>query len=287
MTEPTDSRVKVARDLTEIVNMSALLDDQAEHKANATIDGTGLPGGMAMVSLAPVANLEAWTNRFDAAGRKQQDLMVEDEDPDWEPVLQTLCFWSEDWRRENHAEWGARPTVASEAAFIRWALDWAWENELRWDDFCADIRKARVRMENVMYAGDRPERGAPCLYEECRGARLLRKMEPTRDEDGHKVWRQSDWFCPRCHRRWDNDRYVANVAAAAWNAQAEVIDGETWCSAKYAARQVGRPEVTVRSWVSKGLFATACIIAGRRATFVRLSDVQRRASDSSRRGNAA
>lgn len=235
--------VKVARDLTEILAMTAALDDQAEHKANARIDGTGLPGGLAMVALAHVANLEAWEAQYEAwehFGRPRDH--VEDEDDAWEPPLQTLCFWSEQWRAQHGAEYDMRPTVASEAAFIRWALDWAWDNEPHWDDFANDVRKARVRMENVLYAGKRPER-TRIVCDQCEEAPQLLKL-PGIAEDGS----DDRWKCPGCKHKFDQDglrrahgRQLRHEAAARFVDQGDAIA---------TLRAQGRPERTVRKWLA-------------------------------------
>lgn len=237
--------VKVARDLTEIVAMCAQLDDQAEHKAQTTIDGTSLPGGLAMVALGPVANIEAWSNLEDAAERTGKPYVsVEDEDGDWEPPLQTLVFWSEQWRTEHGAEYGNRPTVASEANFIRWALDWAWDNELRWVDFAADVRRARVRIENVLYAGNRAER-TRIVCSECDTApRLIRKY--GNEADGSDDW----WLCPSCRARFDKDgigrahaKMLRSEGAAKWIEQADAIG---------TLKAQGRDERLIRRWLEQG-----------------------------------
>lgn len=250
MSEQTELRVKVARDLSEIKAMTEMLDEQAEHKANAIVDGMGLPGGAAMISLAPVANLEAWSNRFDAATQKQQDAMVEDEDGDWEPPLQTLTFWSEDWRRENNAEWGARPTIASEVAFIRWALDWAWFNEPRFEDFAKDIRRARVRMENVLYAGHRAER-TRIECDQCEAAPRLVKIYGDA-EDG-----STDFYkCPACRARYDDDgiraahaKMLRSQGAEKWMRQLDAIG---------SLKMQERSERTVRKWLADGEGSAWC-----------------------------
>lgn len=255
MNESTEAQagpvVKVARDLTEIVNMTAELDDQAEHKANARIDGTGLPGGLAMVAMAGVANLEAWEHRYEAAERLGQDTSwIEDEDDTWEPPLQTLCFWSEQWRAEHGAEYDQRPTVASEANFIRFLLDWAWDNELHWDDFAADIRKARVRMENVLYAGSRPER-TRIVCNRCDAKPRLIVLRGKADDCSDDMWK-----CPGCKVRLDAEdvrrahaAMLRSEGAERWIAQADAIG---------TLKAQGRPERTVRAWLAAGEGSAYC-----------------------------
>lgn len=287
----------VARNLTAILNLWGDLEDQAEHRHRARIDGTALPGGMAMVDLAPVGSPSEWAEQIaaeelyhlakcpkvDHAKCRYAEQAADDDGT--ETPLQSLLYWSEAWRMErNGYALEGRPSIRSEANFIRWSLEWAWENEAHFEDFATDVAAARTQLENVLLAGERSERGVPCLYEACKGIRIVRKLEPFRDrETGRKSWRYDNWHCPRCHREWDESRYNSMVAAAAWTAQREEIGGEIWCSPKYAARQVDRPEATIRAWASKGLLAVVCIIRGKRAGFVRLADVQERNESSRKR----
>ena len=125
------------------------------------------------------------------------------------------------------------------------------------------------------------------MYDECRGVRLVRKLEPTRAADGSKLWRLTDWFCPRCHRRWTPERYASMVTAAHESTKFEDIDGETWCSTDYAARHVGRPESTLRAWLHRGHLATVCLLAGRRLRYVSLTDVLAQDERAKRRTRSA
>lgn len=274
--------VKVARDLREIETLHEALIAQAIQKASDRL----MPGGPAMVALAPVASPDDWSETLAAVEfrhlatcdkldhtRCQYAQHVEDEDG-VETPLQTLLFWSEAWRARFGYELGRRPTMRTEANFLRGCLEWAWDNEPAWDDFRKDIGDARTRIENLLLAGVRAERGAPCMYDECRGSRLVRKLEPFRNEQGEKGWRHSNWHCPKCHRQWDEDAYSRHVTAAHERTKFEVIYGETWCSVEYAARHIGRPQGTVRAWLSRGRLSTACMIAGRRLKFVPLAEVE-------------
>lgn len=238
--------VKVARDLTEIERMSHQLDEQAEHKANASLDQHHLPGGLAMVSLAPVANLGAWHNRLATAERLGADTSwLEDEDSEWEPVLQTLCFWSEQWRAHHGNEYDQRPTIGTEANFIRWALPWAWDNLPEWDDFAQDIRDARVRMENVLYAGNRAERTRiECDQCDAKKRRLV-KLYGEATDGSDDIWK-----CPACKHRFNAEdtsrahaKMLRSEGAAKWVHQADAIG---------TLKAQGRPERTIRAWLAEG-----------------------------------
>lgn len=274
VSETSDPVTKVAQDLRAIEDMGVLLLTQAVHKAN----DRDIPGGNAMVALAPVANPEAWEHRYEASEERGAGDYVEDQDATWEPPLQTLLFWSGEWRREHGHELDRRPTITSEAAFIRWALNWAWENEPHFADFARDIRSARARLEAELREGEQIERGAPCLYDACKGERLTRQL--VREK---RRWVWTGWKCGRCQRTWTDDRYAAMVTAANEAAKTEQIDAETWSTIEYAARDVGRSVKTIRTWITAGKVSEACIIAGRRKKFVNLDQVRREDTRAGRR----
>lgn len=292
--------VKVAQDLTEIESLHAALMVQAIHKASARIDGTSLPGGDAMVALGNVGSPAEWAELIAAAEfqhlaacpkldhtRCRYAEHASDEDGS-EPILQTLLFWSEAWRQEHGYPLDARrPSVVTEVRFIRWALEWAWSTLPEWDDFAKDVESARTRLENLLLAGERAERGAPCMYEACRGGRLVRKIVPKRGPDGNKVWEFSDWHCPRCKRTWDEKRYASMVTAAHEATKFEDIDGEVWCSMDYAARRVDRSAKTIETWANRGELSVVCLVAGRRARFVNLGEVVTLDDEKPRRKRAA
>lgn len=237
---------KVARDLTEILNLYDTLLTQAVHHANATVDNRHLPGGRAMVELGAIANIEAWTNMQGATERTGRAYTsAEDEDPDdaW-PAFQLLEFWSEQWRVEHGAEYGTRPTIASEANFLRYLLNWAWDHEVHWDDFAADVRRARLRLEDVVYAGRRVER-TRIVCDRCDAApRLIhiRADDPTGDSDFHK--------CPGCKATFTKDEFgkayatmLKSTDAARYVRQVDAID---------ILRGQGWSERTVQRWIAAG-----------------------------------
>jgi hypothetical protein len=248
-TEPHPT-VKVARDLTEIVKLATDLEDQAVHKASDPL----MPGGAAMVALGPVSSTTAYDAALDDAeqaaiawayvnGIDPSKVMPETYEDDQEPPLQTLLFWSEAWRTEHEWPIPRRPTISSEAGFIRWALDWAWENEAHWDDFAADVRSARVRLENLLSAGRRPER-TRVVCNRCEDSARLIKLYGTSD-DGDR------WKCPACKARYDADEVR--------DAYAHQLRSES--AAKYVdlpdaigtLRAQGRPERTIRKWLGPQL----------------------------------
>lgn len=192
-----------------------------------------------------------------------------------------MCFWSEQWRAVHGMIRDARPTIVTETNYLRWAIDWAWENEPKWDAFVADVIKTRSRMEAILMQGERPTaRGVPCMYDECKKARLIRKTVPAADKNGNKIWRLTDWHCPSCKRTWTEDEYQRNVYAAIHREKMYLAqagdDLELYCTVELAAKRVGRPVSTVRVWLHREQVSEICVITHRSWRFVSMSDVEHR-----------
>jgi hypothetical protein len=243
-----DAVTKVARDLTEILSLADALEPQAVAKAN---NPEHLPGGAAMVALAPVASPEAWEHRYEAAERFSRPTQhVADEDDDDAPPLQLLLFWSEQLRVEHNRESDRRPTIASEVAFIREALHWLWENEPHFDDFARDVNRARVRLEELLYAGNRVERTrVPCNNAACeRRPRLIKLYGDRATEDRYK--------CPCCKKRFDQgdyeDAYAEQLRSEGAQRYVKIQD------AVGTLRAQGRPERTIRKWFEDCLIPAHC-----------------------------
>lgn len=258
----TDPRVTVAQNLTAIVEMSQQLEDQAINDANDHL----MPGGLAMVALAGVANLEAWANKVEAAEQRAREMgttLPIDDDDDWEPPLQTLLFWSESLRRAHELENESRPTEATEANIIRWALDWLWDNEPKWDDMAADIAGAVKRLEALLTEGLRSKRGVPCLSVECEGGVLVRDVAPRREHrwcDGHdgictiphelcphdRGGLRDEWVCGSCYRSYGTEDYRRAVA------QSALLNAE-WLPLEDAVRRTLAKRGSIQGWATKGI----------------------------------
>jgi hypothetical protein len=207
-----DPVTRVAQDLTVIVDLAATLETQAAHKAADPL----MPGGLATVALAPVASLEAWEHQYETLEALGRGEHVADEDDTWEPPLATLLYWSEQFRVIHNRESDRRPTIATEAGFIRGCLNWATDHEPRFTDFAQDIHRARTRLEDLVYAGRRDQRGVQCF--DCQ-VDLIRfsvdRVVITKCEghDGVCTWPhrlcehdrgglRDEWVCPACDRRY-------------------------------------------------------------------------------------
>lgn len=217
--------VRVSRDLTEIIRLGGDLRTQAIHQAGATIDGRSLPGGAAMIALAPVADQRRWEQLTEAAERDwaQQvatrrgiDLhdayadpnrpdFTADEDDTTEPALQVLRFWTDHYRRVRHADWDHQPTLDTEAKFLQHQLQWISSNEPNWDHLAHDISRVRIRLENIVHAGTRPERSrVVCNNPTCPAPRRLIRVYADVDQP------ETDdrWKCTACRTRYDDDAFA-------------------------------------------------------------------------------
>jgi len=247
MAPEPDPITKVARDLTEIEALYAQLPEQAQNDSNAAL----MPGGRAMVALAPVANLERWAHLNDAGeryGRPYTFADLEDDD-DHAPAPQLIAYWAEQWRRIHGAEYGQKATVATEVNFIRYQLPWAWDNldDPEWLAFAADINRARRNLEDILFAGTRADRTRiVCDEGHDRPQRLLVLLGSS--EDGS----EDTWKCPLagCKKRFDRDgisrahaKMLRSEGAERWVHQVDAIA---------TLRSIGRSENTVRSWLQAG-----------------------------------
>lgn len=191
----------VAANLRAIEEMALRLEARAIDRAGAR----DLPGGDSMVNLASVGSMSVNLRRLEIAERHHiedpahypdatVDLSHEDPDELW-PAVQVLWFWSEDYRARlghDHDDPRWRPTLVSEAKFLRNhdVAEWIWNSEVHWDDYAADVARAKSKLENILIEGDRSERTA-VVCDRCEdGRRLIRVWgdEPSEDR----------WKCPGC-----------------------------------------------------------------------------------------
>jgi hypothetical protein len=258
MTDPT---VPVARDLAAILDLAPSLDDQAAHHASDHL----MPGGEAMVALAPVASPEAnawrvWTGEHGLAPYPDH---VAEEDPDdlW-PPLQLLLFWSEQWRSERGAETDLRPTLVTEATWLRGVLGWAL-GQHGWADFAGDVAGARRKLEGIVHAGRANRHGVRCLSCNHPLVRRSRDRHEPAHCDGHggvcviphrrcphdRGGLDDHWHCSECGRWYTEDDYRLAVAHAhrAW---------AEWLPAEDCALRAGVTPATLRKRASRGVVRT-------------------------------
>jgi hypothetical protein len=272
----------VSKWLDEIADMAQRLESRAISRAG----DKEMPGGEAMVNLASVGSVAIWARRYELAEEAHEadwnnpapDTSFEDPDELWPPI-QILWYWSESFRAEvgmDYDDPAWRPSLISEAKFLRNrdVADHIW-SQPGWDDYAKDVQRAHTKLEAILIEGERVAfRGVSCMYEDCKGARLIRKTVPAADKAGNKVWRLTDWHCPKCKRSWSEDEYTRNIYSAILRSKITEFedDDSVWCTVDLAATRVGRPNGTLRSWLSRGELGAICALDNGR-TFVRYDDV--------------
>lgn len=248
--QETDPVTKVARDLTAILLLHHELLTQAVHHGASP----HIPGGEAMVALGNVASVEGWNNQHQATERHEHGLAnyrraytsVEDEDPDdaWS-AYQLIEFWSEQWRMERGDDHDMRKTIRTEANYVRFALDWAWDNEAHFEDFATDMNRARLRLEDIIYAGNRVERTRVlCDRDDCASPKRLIRVHALYDPTGIL----ETYKCPGCKAKFTEDEFRRAYATMLKSDGAKLDVPLVEAIATLKAQ--GRGERTVRRWLS-------------------------------------
>ena len=252
-----DSRVRVAQDLRAIIDMAVALGDRATDLGGSP----DMPGGDAMLTLAPIANLEAWEwqqGTSERTGRLYTSVADEDPDKAW-PCFQLLQFWSEQWRRELGMEYDVRRTVTTEAQFLANpdVLAWAWDNELGWDDFARDVAAARTKIENVVRAGVRTTQSRIRCDRAHSDDKPHRRLNVTFGKDGEP----DGYISPCCH-----SRYTRDEATRAHARQMRQDGAERWITTTEAIGVLatqGWQRRTVRRWIEPLRRRDRCTVCGR------------------------
>ena len=208
MTDDAQIRAKLLANLRAITDLA----DQLEDRAIDLADHPLMPGGEATANLAGCASFEGWAWRNDY--RERQGLYddgVEDPEQLWLPI-QRLWFWSEAWRNEHDQPTDLRPTAQTEAFFLTDIIDWIIRNEPHLDDFVRDVHRAKVQLEDTLFAGERATRSR-VRCEECEDKpRLV------------KVWarppRADGWKCPACRTEYGADEHARAQHRQVWQPEA-------------------------------------------------------------------
>lgn len=183
---PDRVRVQVARDLRAIAELYEQLPEHAQ--------AVGDPDGEAVLMLGPVANPEAFNYRMDAAPDTSHAADQFEAD-----LLFMLATWEDMIRDERDQPTDLRATVPRAVDYLLSSLDWCLSNDehgnLRFlgiDKMADNIAKAKARLENLLHAGDRSDRGAPCL--QC-GTALVKEWAGTQEKP--EPPENDRWRCPK------------------------------------------------------------------------------------------
>jgi hypothetical protein len=277
-----------SRNLTLILDLCTALPARAIDLGNSPL----MPGGDAMIELGPVARSDHWLRRQhldETHGIKHDHATDADPDQHW-TAYQLLRYWSELWRIERDADYpDLRPTIETEAKWLRANID-SLRADPHFEDFARDVTTAKTKLENRTRSGKRPAfTGIPCVDPACDGARLQRWTEPAADAAGNKIWRLSDWRCPRCRLTWDEDAYARLEASHRRSAEHRGhflnLDGQVWVSVIKAAEIIGQPRPTVWKWITTNQIPHREV--RRRHTYVALTELRERETLRRQRSDAA
>lgn len=242
------TRLDVARALSDIASL--YLDLWAE--AEAKHADREMPGGDAMNMLGPVANLEAWEHRYEAAEARAMEYdeplprYVEDQiDTETHPLL-VLATWEDVIREECDQPTDLRATVPRAIDFLRGKLDWMIRvdefEEPEWlavESLLKDLRRVRGALEGVLLDGTRVDRGADCpscfkpLIHQWAGS----LDNPKTIEDDH-------WSCSTCTESRPYHQYLKLV-------EDEYMDRATWLQADHMQTKYRIPIGTLKSWAHR------------------------------------
>lgn len=238
-----DIGLDIAQSLTAIVVLWRDLEDEALHR----YADKELPGGDALVMLGPVANMEAYGYRqlSEMMGRTNAKGGEDDDFTDDAPPLLVLAGWTEVIRAERALEpERKRASVTREADFIRASIDWmlvedenGTPNFMPADELARELRRVVARLENVLKAGERDDKGAPCM--KCGHAQI-------------KVWgaeaHADRWHCKTCGLWPTPDEYNLSV-------RQNYLKESKRLNATDMLEQYRIKQGTLTGWASKGLVA--------------------------------
>lgn len=258
-------------DLEQVVTLTESLPEEAEH--------AGVESAAAEL-MGPSVDPEAWrhqqasaiSGRIVPAGCDARDLAdVEDwydhADGDLHPMWVVGMRADEARQALGHEPPDGRASVESEADYLdRHLTELARDEWFEWRQMARHVRKCRARLEDAVRAGDRPEKGAPCLT--C-GKNLTLEYGARVADDR--------W---RCHTAWCEVEDYTPAQYRAW-VEKDARDNATCLTADEMVRRFekqadGKPlkPSHVRVWGARGQ-VRKCGTDGRNRTLYDCSDVDR------------
>ncbi|MFI5426072.1 hypothetical protein [Aeromicrobium sp. UC242_57] len=202
-----DAKVSIARRLREIQSLHLDLWAEALYRHS----DRDMPGGDAMNMLGPIANVEAWQHRYEAAEAKAKDgdaelpAYIQDQlDVETHPLL-VLSSWEDLVREERGQPSDLNATVPRAVGYLRDSLDWMCRvdtyDRMEWlgvDAIATDLARVQSAVENVLHAGMRVDRGADCLT--CHQPLI---HEWAGNHHNPKTLEDDRWTCKPCGGKLD------------------------------------------------------------------------------------
>ena len=237
---------KARADLARIVELHALSwalareegnPDPETSRALALAAEAADPAGLEARRIHAYRHLD-WTLDDDEL-LKALELSMPAEDDIGHPLV-VLGTWDLLLREEYGPPTTAKVTVAGAANFLDTNLDrLASDADQDWQQFAAEVRACRVRLEAAFRVLKTPEKGAPCPACPKPKPNLEKRYGSARD-GSHDYWR-----CSGCGNRWSDAEYTLRVGSD-YGAHAERM------TASEIEAYLRVPQATLRSWVKRG-----------------------------------
>lgn len=181
----------------------------------------------------PVASPAAWQQRGTYGHRYEPDSRLGDNHPLW-----VLGGWDLRVGRHLGHHRPGRLTLTDTAAYLNQHLtDLAHDGDFPFDELAEAVRDCHTHVEDTLYEGEKPDRGAPCPM--CGRANL--ELDHGDAVDGS----DDRWRCSRraCGAAYTEDDYRAKVEAV-------YVTHADRLTASQIATTYRVPEGTVRRWAS-------------------------------------
>ena len=210
--------------LADLAAMHHRLGEEATEGRTALHNHNGVPGGEALVLLAP------------GTYRPRGHRLPEERPNDANPPREVLAHWAGYWQAHT-----GQQVDAHSVNDLHSYLDGQLHRMAQAPTFpmlFRDLAQAVHHLEDVLHDGHRPETSrVPCW--EC-GTRLEKRYGDTAAAD--------HWVCPRCKERYDRGRYdrAKHDHLASEGAERYVLLAD-------AVAAIGRSMKTVRTWMDRGL----------------------------------
>jgi hypothetical protein len=260
-------------------------------------DGRPLPGGDALVLLGPGSE-----------GLAEDGFTTRKNDDD-SSVAFDLAFWERTWREARSDPRGQshRPKVQVRQAssYLEVHARWAARNHPGFPDYLDDLRLLHDRLERATGRHQRLVRaeaecfgcGADALVRQSRPAGQCEHEQPSQElvtvvpfktetprqrDERLQAWANSHsrceqggfenhWTCQRCGETYDWPRYLLALSG-----RLQESDVPGWPTPEQAAHILGVNAKTVRTWCTRLLVKTACVVGDQRMR-VWLEDARPRA----------
>lgn len=168
--KPDQMRIRMARDLRAVDELSARLDAEAlEHPSDKE-----LPGGEPLNLAGPAASVEAWDHRFGTAERTGGDTSYgNDQESHLHPLI-VVGDWAAQVRHERADASDLRETVPRAVAYLSRHIDWIVDEFEGAGAMTSELRACVLMLENVLKDGIRSDASATACFKD-----VGTKSEPT------------------------------------------------------------------------------------------------------------